>query len=153
MSLDDGDSLRLSDKFAFFRGNNTDASSGRRDVPFNDLVTLLNDPDVLTNVGGGLTWSVVATNTSAVAGNGYLVDCSAAVRTITLPTSPTAGDEIHVSDFTGSSSSFNITIARGGESIDSVAEDLIVNINKATVKLVYANASIGWAILMINEVN
>ena len=44
MSLDDGDSLRLSDKFAFFRGNNTDASSGRRDVPLSDLVTLLNDP-------------------------------------------------------------------------------------------------------------
>jgi hypothetical protein len=51
MSLDDGDSLRLSDKFAFFRGNNTDASSGRRDVPLNDLVTLLNDPLVLTSVG------------------------------------------------------------------------------------------------------
>jgi uncharacterized membrane protein len=51
MSLDDGDSLRLSDKFAFFRGLKTDKSSGRRDVPLNDLVTLLNDPLVLSNVG------------------------------------------------------------------------------------------------------
>jgi len=59
MSLDDGDSLRLSDKFAFFRGLNTDASSGRRDVPLNDLVTLLNDPDVLTNVGGGASQAEV----------------------------------------------------------------------------------------------
>jgi hypothetical protein len=50
MSLDDGDTLRLSDKFAFFRGLNTDASSGRRDVPLNDLVTLLNDPLVLTEM-------------------------------------------------------------------------------------------------------
>lgn len=50
--LDSGDAIRGSDKFRFFRGWNTDQSAGERDVPFTDLVTYLNDPAVLTSVGG-----------------------------------------------------------------------------------------------------
>lgn len=45
MSLDDGDILRGSDNFKFFRGNNTDKSKGVRDVPLDNLVSFLNIPD------------------------------------------------------------------------------------------------------------
>lgn len=41
MSLDAGDTLRSSDTFAFFRGLNTDKSSGRRDVPLSSLVAFI----------------------------------------------------------------------------------------------------------------
>jgi hypothetical protein len=102
MSLDDGDSLRLSDKFAFFRGLNTDASSGRRDVPLNDLVTLLNDPLVLTSVGGG--WTV---NDELLSGNKSLVDGDANIqildlngvdRDVILPATPTSGKVFQITN-------------------------------------------------------
>ena len=53
MGLDAGDVVRGSDTFGFFRGLNTDKSAGKRNVPINDLVSYLNDPTILDNVGGG----------------------------------------------------------------------------------------------------
>jgi hypothetical protein len=50
--LDAGDSLKLTDKFRFLRGYKTDVSKGERWVENQKLVDLLNDPTVLTNVGG-----------------------------------------------------------------------------------------------------
>ena len=73
--LDSGDALRLSDKLRFFRGWNTDQSPGERNVPFTDLVTLINDPAVLDNVGGGggganLSTSQTATTVTVASDSG-----------------------------------------------------------------------------------
>lgn len=52
--LEAGDSVRGSDTISWLRGERAERSPGRRDVRVDDIVTYLNDPDVLNNVGGGL---------------------------------------------------------------------------------------------------
>ncbi|MDX1532661.1 MAG: pyocin knob domain-containing protein [Nitrosopumilaceae archaeon] len=101
--------------------------------------------------GGGITWSIVSVNTNAAPDNGYLVDCSGGPITITLPASPSEGDTIGISDFTKNSETNNITLARNGNNIVGLAEDLIININGAGFDLVYTDASVGWEI--VSEIN
>ena len=95
-----------------------------------------------------LEWVVAgATPQSAVAGQGYFVDTSSAAYTVNLPTTPSAGDTVGVSDFKGNAATNNITVARNGELIDGDAEDLIVNLDKASFKLVFSDALTGWVII------
>lgn len=97
--------------------------------------------------GAALVWSIISSNTSALISNGYLVDCSAGPITLTLPASPSVGDNIGVSDFTKSSETNQITLARNGNNITGLAEDFIVNINGAGFTLVYTNSTVGWEIV------
>ena len=53
----------------------------------------------------------ISANTTLVAGRRYFVDTTAA-RTLTLPASPTLGQEVVVIDATGSAATNNITILR-----------------------------------------
>lgn len=85
---------------------------------------------------------VVGTNTAASANNVYVV--TAASVTVTLPGSPTAGDLVGVSNMSGAT---DITIARNGNSIMALAEDLTVNLDGAGFLLVYADATRGWVLL------
>jgi len=55
----------------------------------------------------------ISANTTLVAGRRYFVDTTAA-RTLTLPASPTLGQEVVVIDATGSAATNNITILRNG---------------------------------------
>lgn len=48
----------------------------------------------LSDTAGGMTWSVVGTDTNAVVGNGYLTQGTN--KTVTFPASPNAGDTIGV---------------------------------------------------------
>lgn len=52
--------------------------------------------------GGGVTWNVVSTNTSLVAKNAYLVDCSGGTRDMTLPATVAVGDWFIVAAYGGS---------------------------------------------------
>jgi hypothetical protein len=62
-------------------------------------------------------------NYTAQSGDYILANTSAGVFTITLPASPSAGDTVRV---VGNSwSTNNLTIARNGQTIDSVADDLL----------------------------
>ena len=85
----------------------------------------------------------VSSNITLTAFNKYFVDTSAA-RTITLPSSPTVGDEIYVFDASGTAATYNITIARNGQKINGNAGNLIFNINGGAVSLTYTGTSYGW---------
>ena len=85
---------------------------------------------------------VVGTNTAASANNVYVVTASSV--TVTLPGSPTAGDLVGVSNMSGAT---DITIARNGNNIMALAEDLTVNLDGAGFLLVYADATRGWVLL------
>lgn len=52
--------------------------------------------------GGGITWNIVSTNTSIVAKNAYLVDCSGGTRDMTLPATVAVGDWFIVAAYGGS---------------------------------------------------
>ena len=85
----------------------------------------------------------ISANTTLIAGRRYFVDTTAA-RTLTLPASPTLGQEIVIFDATGTAGTNNITIARNGNNINSVAENAIIDVDKAAAVLIYTGSSIGW---------
>ena len=97
-------------------------------------------------VGGGSSSSFVekTTNATLSAGDKVIVDSSSSALTMTLPASPTLGDEIAFIDGTNTAATNNITIDRNGEKIDGEAADMTIDINGAAFTLVYYNSSRGW---------
>jgi hypothetical protein len=85
----------------------------------------------------------ISANTTLVAGRRYFVDTTAA-RTLTLPASPTLGQEIVVIDATGSAATNNITILRNGGKINGLTEDAILDVNQGTSIFTYTGTTLGW---------
>jgi len=85
----------------------------------------------------------ISANTTLVAGRRYFVDTTAA-RTLTLPASPTLGQEIVVIDATGSAATNNITILRNGGKINGLTEDAILDVNQGTAIFTYTGSTLGW---------
>jgi len=92
-----------------------------------------------------------STGTTAVAGNGYFIDTTSAAHTITLPSSPSAGDTVAIKDYAGTFGTNNLTIGRNGNNIQGVANDSLITTNRASIILVYSDATKGW--LYTNESN
>ena len=104
---------------------------------------------VLANAGaGGTTYTAISGNTTAVAGNAYIVDTGAAV-TVTLPASAAIGDTVAVIDGTGTAATNNITIGRNSHKIQGDAADMTVSLNRAAFELVYYNATHGWLLTKV----
>jgi len=85
-----------------------------------------------------------STATSAVAGNGYFIDTTSNAHTINLPGSPSAGDTIAIKDYAGTFGSNNLTIGRNGNNIQGVANDSLISTDRASIILVYSDATKGW---------
>jgi hypothetical protein len=85
----------------------------------------------------------ISANTTLVAGRRYFVD-TAAARTLTLPASPTLGQEIIIFDATGSAGTNNITISRNGNKINCLTEDALIDVDKAAAVLIYTGSTLGW---------
>ena len=81
---------------------------------------------------------------TAVADDQIIVDTSSAPVTITLPASPSVGDEVHFIDAKGSFGSNNLIINRNSSNINSGTSNLTVSTNGQSFTLVYANATRGW---------
>lgn len=88
---------------------------------------------------------------TAVAGSGFFVNTTSAAITATLPASPSAGDIIAFKDYAGTFGTNNLTIARNGENIQGNANDSLIETDRASVILVYVDATKGW--LFTNESN
>ena len=109
----------------------------------------------LSSDGTDATWSTVAgsfvpmpssslnTNTTLSSNNKYYINTSAA-RTLTLPASPTLGDEIYVYDASGTAGTYNITLARNSNLINGNAGNLILDVNGAAISLSYTGSTYGW---------
>jgi hypothetical protein len=85
-----------------------------------------------------------STGTTAVAGNGYFIDTTSAAHTITLPSSPSIGDTVAIKDYAGTFGTNNLTIARNSSNIQGVANDSLISTNRASLTLVYVDATKGW---------
>ena len=95
-----------------------------------------------------VSWQSVKTNSDSpvtlVAGNGYFMDTTSGVITATLPGSPSAGDTIAIKDYAGTFATNNLTIGRNGNNIQGVANDSLISTNRASLTLVYVDATKGW---------
>jgi len=100
-----------------------------------------------------LNWiAAPASPSTAVSKRGYLIDTTSATYALTLPATPSVGDMVGISDFAGNSATNNITVGRNSTNIDGAAEDLVINIDKVSIILVYTGATIGWQITYATQV-
>src|SRR5210317_2256573 len=101
------------------------------------------------DISAGTDWQSVitadgSTTTTASAGEGYFIDTTSAAHTITLPSSPTQGDEVHIVDYAGTFGSNAVTVGRNGSNIDGIGTDGSLSTNRLNVRFVYVDATQGW---------
>jgi len=95
--------------------------------------------------GGGLSWSKITANTNAEKDKGYAIVASGDL-TLTLPASPSEGDSIGIVDADSKATTHTLTVARNGNNIQGLAEDMVINTNRSGSILVYVDATNGWVI-------
>lgn len=97
--------------------------------------------------GAGTTdWAIKTAAYTAADGDKLLVDTTSAAVTITLPASPSAGDEVIIRDAKRTSETNAITVARNAQPIGGVAEDMTISINGVQTHLVYVDGTHGWSV-------
>jgi hypothetical protein len=118
------------------------------------LTTDLIDGTIVTSINGsagavtletGTDWQATpkTADFTAVAGEGYFVDTTSAAITVTLPSSPTAGDEINLVDYAGTADTNNITIT-SSDNIKGTSYDAKIDYERGGVSMVYVDATQGW---------
>ena len=113
----------------------------------NDYVLKSTTGGVLSwgEVSGGTSWQAVkTTGFTAVAGQGYFCNTTGGAFTLTLPSSPSIGDEVSFVDYAGTFDSENLTIGRNSEKINGATADLTVATERAANTLVYTDGTQGW---------
>lgn len=86
--------------------------------------------------GGGITYVTKTANYTTSAGEGVIADTSGGTFTITLPASPSTGDQVIIAD--GSNwATTNLTVGRNGSTIEGVASDLTCDVEGISVTMVY----------------
>jgi len=120
------------------------------------LTTDLIDSTIVTSINGstgavtletGTDWQATpkTADFTAVAGEGYFVDTTSAAITATLPSSPTAGDEVSIIDYGANAGTNNITIT-SSDNIEGASDDLVLSTDKVSKTLVYSDATKGWLV-------
>lgn len=84
---------------------------------------------------------VISTNTNATASYTYVLTAS---LTLTLPSSPTVGDFVKISN---RSNTLTCVVGRNGSNIMNLAEDMTIDAIDVGFMLVYADATRGWVIV------
>jgi hypothetical protein len=93
----------------------------------------------------GTSWQAVkTTGFTAVAGEGYFINTTSGAITMTLPSSPSIGDEVSFVDYAGTFDTYNLTVGRNSEKIQGTAADLTVSTERAANTLVYVDSTQGW---------
>ena len=98
-----------------------------------------------TDVSGGTSWQAVKTSDfTAVAGEGYFINTTSGTVTMTLPASPSIGDEVAFIDYAGTFDTNTMTVGRNSEKINGATADLTVSVERAANTLVYTDGTQGW---------
>jgi len=101
--------------------------------------------DVKTYIGGGTSWQAVKTsNYTASAGQGVFANTTSSAFTVTLPASPSLGDEVTIVDYAGTFDSNALTVGRNSSKIFGADEDLVVSTERAAFTLVFTDSTQGW---------
>ena len=100
---------------------------------------------IKTYIGGGTQWqSVKTSNFTASAGQGVFCNTTSGAFTLTLPASPSIGDEVSFVDYAGTFDTNNLTIGRNSSKIHGAEEDLTVSVERAANTLVFTDSTQGW---------
>ena len=100
---------------------------------------------VSVSEANGVSWqsSIKTADFTATAGEGYFVNTTSAAITVTLPSSPSTGDEVTIVDYAGTADTNNITIT-SSDNINGSSNDVKINYERGGVSMVYVDATQGW---------
>jgi hypothetical protein len=114
----------------------------------NGQVLTTNGSGVLsfTTPSAGISWqsSVKTSGFTAVAGEGYFCNTTSAGFTVTLPATPTAGQQVAVVDYAGTADTNAIIISPNGNKIEGGTSNLQLTGDREGVNLVYIDSTQGW---------
>ena len=103
---------------------------------------------VQARVAGGTDWQPVkSADYTAVAGQGVFVNSTSGAKNVTLPNSPTLGDEVRIIDAYGTAATNNITVLRNSSKIMGADSNFIIDINRSALGFVYVDANQGWVMI------
>ena len=98
-----------------------------------------------SGVSGLISWqSVQTTGFTAVAGRGYPCNTTSSAFTVTLPASPSAGDQIILLDYAGTFATNKITLAPNGNKINGSTDTKLLTTNREAVTVTYVDSTQGW---------
>jgi hypothetical protein len=92
-------------------------------------------------------YRLLSANANAVTGDKVAADTTSGAWTLTLPATPANGDTVTVLDYAGTFDTDNLTIARNGSNIESLAEDLVCEVEDAAFTLVFVGSTVGWKVV------
>ena len=105
-----------------------------------------------SGVGGIALQSVQTTSFTAVAGRGYPCNTTSAGFTVTLPATPSAGDQVQLVDYAGTFDTNQLIINPNGEDLEGSALNLALTGEREGIILTYIDSTQGWiATSGINE--
>ena len=98
---------------------------------------------------GAVNWqtSIKTGDFTSVSGEGYFVDTGSGEIDVTLPSSPSAGDIVAVSDYAKNFNTNNCIMLRNGSNIQGAAANLTLNAEGLAMTFVYADATKGWIVV------
>ena len=107
--------------------------------------TLYSDGTNVVKAGELKKWRAVSAAETVQAGAQLLVNTNSGAVTVTLPASPSAGDEVSFIDQGYDFNTNALTVGRNSSNIANSAADLVVNTQGAGFSLVYSgDATTGW---------
>lgn len=81
---------------------------------------------------------------TATANTGYFCNTTSASFTVTLPASPTAGQQIQLVDYAGTFATNNITLVANGNKINGATSNKDLTTNREGVTITYVDSTQGW---------
>ena len=93
---------------------------------------------------GGVVYASASANFSALVNMSYILNTSANAIVVTLPNTPSFGQQIGIIDGTGNASTNNITVYGNGSNIQGLNSNMLVTTSRAAFTLVYYDATQGW---------
>ena len=98
-----------------------------------------------SGLSGLISWqSVQTTGFTASAGRGYPCNTTSAAFTVTLPASPSVGDQVAIVDYAGTFGTNNITLGANGNKINGVVANKSLKTNREAITLTYIYSTQGW---------
>ena len=91
----------------------------------------------ITGIITGIPYSVKTANYTLVNTEGILANTTVSTFTINLPASPVTGEQYYIADHSGTWGTNNLTVGRNGNTINGLAENLILDISGVSVQFIY----------------